>query len=195
MDISMLILQLLTITISAISLAINFFSTRHENDRKHFLNIATKEQLNNGHKIRENIAVLLYNLSPLLLPILDNEDKKRVMKESVHALEYIKSVLKEIYEEERELIELSNNLIIFSFSYMENGNGALLEQIRNLHKILYRKSAIYDQANWEFIINQTPNKYKSNSNDDYNNKFVLCYKKAVEEFESTSENVTTSLDK
>ena len=156
MDITVLILQIVTILVSISSLIFNLLSNARENNKKNYIQVVTEQRLKNKSIVRENIKNMLAYSNPHTLNFVNSETVKKIAESSAA----IETVLKGLYPEDNMVLTSANNLVSEIAKQVSDGNN---EQgvITAREKLLYEFS-VYDLADWRFIKQQSSGK-KSDS--------------------------------
>ena len=168
MDISVLILQVITILISVSSLIFNLVVTTRENNKKQYVKVVTNQRLNNKSIIRDNVKVLLSNSNTFALALLDEQ----ALKQCIASVAAVETVLKPVYKEDNALLGAMNELIKELHVHLDNKNNE--ECVQAARQNLFNEYSVYDLADWRFIKKQAHgNHYDS---DDFEKIYVATRK-------------------
>ena len=160
MDTTVLILQIVTILVSVGSLAFNLISNSLENSKNNYIKVATEQRIKNKSIVRDSVANLLAYSNLQTLRFI-NED---TLKKSAASIATIEAVLKDVYSEDRRVLNAANNLIVEMAKQVNDGNNEeALSIARN--NLLYEFS-VYDLADWTFIKKQATGKKTDSSEFD-----------------------------
>ena len=107
MDISVLVLQIVTIMVSISSLIVSFVSSLMENKKKNYIKVVTEQRLKNKELVRKNISDLLCDSHPCVLSQFNELTLKNCCE---HASE-VESVLKRFYKEDTAVLETIDRLL------------------------------------------------------------------------------------
>ena len=170
MDISVLILQIVTILVSISSLVFNLVSAIRENNKKNYIKVVTEQRLKNKIIVRENVKDLLAYTNTHTLGLLTDETLKKCAESEAS----IETVLKNLYPEDNAVINSVHNLILEIAKQITDGNN---EQALGIaREKLLMEFSIYDLADWRFIKQQANGK-KTDSED-----FDKIYRKVSEQY-------------
>ena len=170
MDITVLILQIVTIVVSVCTLAFNLLSTSRENSKKNYIKVVTEQRLKNKSIIRDNIKNLLAYSNAHTLDSLTDETVKKCA-ESAAAIE---TVLKDVYPEDNEVLKAVNNLVSEIAKQLATGNNA--QAVACARQKVLREFSVYDLADWRFIKQQSTGR-KTDTDD-----FDKIYKDTLKKF-------------
>ena len=145
MDITVLILQIVTISVSVVSLTLNLLSTMRENNKKNYLKVVTEQRIKNKTIVRENIKNLLAYSNAHSLNVLTDE----TIKKSAESAAGIETVLKDVYPEDKRVLSAVNNLVCEMAKHVDSGENE--QAIANAREEVLREFSIYDLADWKFI--------------------------------------------
>lgn len=170
MDITVLILQVVTIVVSIVSLTLNLLSTARENSKKNYIQVVTEQRLKNKSIIRENIKNLLAYSNAHTLNSLTNETVKKCAESAAG----IETVLKDTYPEDKRVLAAVNNLVCEMTKQVESGENE--HAIANAREEVLREFSIYDLADWKFI------KQQANGKKTDSEEFDKIYKNTREQY-------------
>lgn len=160
MDLTVLILQIVTILVSVTSLVIGFVSTLLENRKKHYVKIVTEQRLKNKEIVRKNISELLGCAHPCALPQFDEPSLKDCCAHAAEA----ESVLKRFYKEDLALLKAADALLFALREWLQKKIGG--DEVERARKALLYEYSVYDFSDWQFIKSQsTGKKYGSDDFD------------------------------
>ena len=148
MDLSVLILQIATILISASSLIFNLVVTTRENNKKQYIKVVTNQRLNNKAIVRDNIKILLSHSNTCALAMFDEQ----ALKQCILCGAAVETVLKPVYKEDNAVLDAMNMLIKELRIYLDKEDN--VERVQSLRENLYREYSVYDLADWRFIKKQ-----------------------------------------
>ncbi|MCH5165015.1 MAG: hypothetical protein J1G01_01270 [Clostridiales bacterium] len=148
MDLSVLILQVVTILISVSSLVFNLIITTRENNKKQYVKVVTAQRLSNKEIIRDNVRILLSNSNAYALRLFDEQ----TLKQCVTSAAAIETVLKTIYNEDNAVLVAVNELIKELAAYLDSENNA--ESVQSARQNLFNEYSVYDLSDWRFIKKQ-----------------------------------------
>lgn len=172
MDISVLILQIVTILVSIASLVISFVSSLVENKKKHYIKVVTEQRLKNKELVRKSISDLLCDSHPCVLLQFNEISLKNCC---AHASN-VESVLKRFYKEDAAVLKAIDQLLDFLQQWLQKTIPA--ETVNQARKALLYEYSIYDFSDWQFIKSQSSG--KQYGSDDFN----MIYAKSKNDFPS-----------
>ena len=160
MDLTVLILQIVTILVSISSLTFNLLSTVRENSKKNYIKVVTEERLKNKAIVRDNVKTLLAlsNASTMA------DITATTLEKCAESAAAIETVLKSNYDEDNNVLTAVNTLVATMANCI--GDKSSNEELASARENLLREFSIYDLADWRFIKQQSTGK-KSDS-DDFN---------------------------
>lgn len=169
MDISVIVLQVVTILVSITSLVVNFISTMQENKKKNYIKIVTEQRLKNKTIVRDNVATLLSYAGEYYFSNFDKE----YFRDCCKCASNIETVLKRFYKEDIALLNSVENLLQAFKVLLETGDSTNVESERK--NLLYEFS-LYDLADWQFIkVQSSGSTYDSDDFDDIYSKLKNKY--------------------
>ncbi len=148
MELSVLILQIITILISVSSLVLNLIITTHKNNKQQYVKVVTAQRLNNKEIVRDNVKVLISSSNACALKMLDDQ----ILKQCIMSEAAIETVLKSFYKEDNSLLSAVQELVKALSEYL-NGNGNS-DSIESARQKLSNEFSIYDLSDWRFIKKQ-----------------------------------------
>lgn len=174
MDISVLVLQIVTILVSIASLIISFVSSLVENKKKHYIKVVTEQRLKNKELVRKNISNLLCDSHPCVL----SQFNETSLKNCCAYASDVESVLKRFYEQDATVLKAIDQLLDCLQQWLKNSIAA--EKVEQARKTLLYEYSIYDFSDWQFIKSQSSG--KQYGSDD----FDMIYAKSKKDFPSDS---------
>ena len=174
MDISVLVLQIVTIMVSISSLIVSFVSSLMENKKKNYIKVVTEQRLKNKELVRKNISDLLCDSHPCVLSQFNELTLKNCCE---HASE-VESVLKRFYKEDTAVLETIDRLLACLQKWLQKEIPA--EEVEQARNALLYEYSIYDFSDWQFIKSQSSG--KQYGSDDFN----MIYAKSKKDFPSDS---------
>ena len=165
-----IILQVITVAISLTSLVLGVWNTIRENKKNRYVEIVTKQRLDNKSKVSSGAKVLLQYVSEETKDFVDND----YIKLCSAALSEIKAVLKPCYPEDLDVIQSGERLLRAYVSFVQNEGD--FSEIENAGLLFYQKYSVYDLADWRFIKKQA--KGDESDSDD----FDTLYRATEKEF-------------
>lgn len=145
---------IITGLISLFGILIGLWFNYRENRTSRYVNIITKQTLENNIFIRENSEILTVLTRPEIINDArtrhDIEYKIKLMRAEVN----IEAQFKYALWQEREMINILRKLVKCSFKYFDAPTEELEAEIRALGEMYYEKMTIYDYADWLYIKNQ-----------------------------------------
>lgn len=152
MDISVLVLQIVTILVSVTSLVVSFVSTLVENNKKNYIKVVTEQRLKNKESLRKGVSEILCLSHPCVLSAFDEES----MKKCCACASEIESVLKRFYKEDATVLNAVDGLLD---SLRQRLNGAnSIDAVTEKRKQLLYGYSVYDFSDWQFIKSQANGK-------------------------------------
>ena len=174
MDISVLVLQIVTILVSITSLVISFVSSLVENKKKHYIKVVTEQRLKNKELVRNSISNLLCDSHPCVLSQFNETSLKNCC---AHASD-VESVLKRFYKEDFAVLKATDQLLDSLQQWLQKAIPA--KTVEQARKDLLYEYSIYDFSDWQFIKSQSSG--KQYGSDD----FDMIYAKSKKDFPSDS---------
>ena len=172
MDITVLILQIVTILVSISSLTFSLLSTVRENNKKNYIKVVTEERIKNKSIVRENIKNLLAISNVHTIDYFSVE----TVKKSAESAAAIETVLKNVYTEDNNVLMAVNNLVDEIAKQVDKGNNT--QAVIAAREKVLREFSIYDLADWRFIKQQSTG--KKVDSDDFNE----IYKETLEQYDN-----------
>ena len=148
-----IVLQVITIAISIVSMIVTLVNTIKENRKKHYIKVVTTQRLENKKRVRDSAQRILECTHE---SVLDSANDT-TLRECISALTGISVVLKEVYEQEHELIQCGEKLISALKAYI--GKAETKENVLAVRSQFYTLYSIYDFADWQFIKMQSQGKH------------------------------------
>ncbi len=170
MELSVLILQIITILISVSSLVLNLMITTHENNKQQYVKVVTAQRLNNKEIVRDNVKVLISSSNACARKLLDDQ----VLKQCITSEAAIETVLKSIYQEDNAVLSAAHKLVKALSEYL-NGNGSS-DSIESARHNLLNEFSVYDLSDWRFI------KKQAHGNSYGSTEFDKIYESTRKEF-------------
>ena len=167
---TVIILQVLTVCISLSSLVLGIWNSIRENKKNRYIEIVTKQRLDNKSKVSASAKILLQYANAETKEYIDNE----YIKQCALALSEIKAILKTCYPEDRAVLQSGEKLLCAYVSYLRGETD--FATIAKAGELFHQKYSVYDLADWRFIKNQAEGK-KFDSAD-----FDVLYKDTEKEF-------------
>lgn len=158
MDISVLVLQIVTILVSITSLLISFISTFVENKKKNYIKVVTEQRLKNKETVRKSVSDLLCASHPCILSQFDESSLKNCC---AYASE-IESVLKRFYKEDAAVLNAVDLLLASLQQWSQKAIPQ--DKVERARKTLLYEYSVYDYSDWQFIKSQSNGK-QFGSND------------------------------
>ena len=174
MDISVLILQIVTIMVSITSLIVSFVSSLVENKKKHYIKVVTEQRLRNKELVRKNISNLLCDSHPCVL----SQFNETSLKNCCAYASDVESVLKRFYKEDASVLKAIDQLLDLLEQWLKKSISA--EAVDEARKVLLYEYSIYDFSDWQFI------KYQSSGKQYGSDDFNMIYAKSKKDFPSDS---------
>lgn len=160
MDI-VIILQIITITVSVVSMILGVVNVISENNKNRYLEIVTNNRVENKKKVQGAAKIILTATQEVLL----SEADLSTLKEAAGALSEMTVVLKDIYPQENKLLKIGDRLLADYKMFVENKNSVeYRNRVLQSREDFYTEFSIYDLADWQFIKNQFSGK-KANAQD------------------------------
>lgn len=159
MDISVLVLQIVTILVSVTSLIVSFTSTLVENKKKNYIKVVTEQRLKNKDIVRKSVADLLCVSHPCILAQFDENTMKNCC---AHASD-VESILRRFYKEDQAVLQSIDQLLDLLQQWLTKSTTA--EEVERARKALLYEYSVYDFADWQFIKSQSSG--KQYSSDDF----------------------------
>jgi hypothetical protein len=158
------ILQVITISVSIISVFINAFLTLSVNKRKQISDTVAKQRLLFLQQYRNLFSqiIALCDVNSIMFC-----EQKNFYFELCEKIIKLKILFKRIYSQEKELLyqidKLRDCAITF---YQSNADVKNMNALKDQVDTLYQLIDIYDLAYWRFIINQASGKNVESDNFD-----------------------------
>lgn len=156
------ILQIITIAISLISLIFSFFYQRSEAKRDAMNSLYSDKLLDNMHKLRENISVIMALSDPRTIREMKIDESrhlrmsKSVQTDLVTAINNVRQLFFPFYSQESEMLKALENLRDLALEFDKDCNNYNLEQkLIKCRKRAFLHVSLYDWAIWESVIEQT----------------------------------------
>ena len=170
MDITVLILQIVTILVSISSLTFNLLSTVRENSKKNYIKVVTEQRLKNKSIVRENIKNLLAYSNCHTISLITED----TVKKSADSAAAIESVLKSSYPEDNNVLQAVNDLVAQLAKQINSKNNE--QSIATAREKLLDEFSIYDLADWRFI------KQQANGTKTDSKEFDKIYSETREQY-------------
>lgn len=151
--------------ISLLGIVIGLHFNYIENRTNRYIQIITKQTLQNNLFVRNNSEIITTFTRPEIIDDArekcDKEYKIKLMRAEVN----IEHQFKYAIPQEKSMIEILRKLVKCAFQYFDNPTSELEFELRNLGENYYEMMTIYDYADWLYIKNQAKSKA-------YNKKFL-----------------------
>ena len=174
MDVSVLVLQIVTIFVSITSLVVSFISTLVENRKKHYIKIVTEQRLKNKEIVRKSISDILSFAHPCIVSEFDENS----MKNCCARASDVESILKRFYKEDAAVLNATDQLLDVLQKWLKKTASA--EEVESARKALLYEYSVYDFSDWQFIKSQSTGK-RSGSDD-----FDAIYAQSKKNFSSSA---------
>lgn len=184
MDVTTIILQVITIAISAMTLILSTVINERNRKKKNFIDIITRERLDNLEFLRKNDAELLALSFPdLLFGLTDSDDINEHKYKMAQCVENLKTILCTIYREENELIVVASQLLEVASEILNNKDGNKRDDLCELRSDFSKKTDIFNHAYWFFIIGQTQEDFQDTIKENAGDTFSPYFERANRQYE------------
>lgn len=167
------VVALITGSLSLIGIIIGLVYNYRENRTNRYVEIITKQTLENFMFVRENSEIIMTYTRPEIIDavrgISIHEYKIKLMKAEVN----IEHHFKYVFPNEQKMIEVLRNLIKCAFEYYDNPSEKLNQKLRALGNNFYEKITVYDYADWLYIKSQAKSKAVNKQFKDFDEIYKL----------------------
>ena len=184
MDVITIILQVFTIIISATTLISATIINEKNRKKKNFIDVITRERLDNLGFLRKNFAELLALSFPdLLFRLTDSNEINEHKYKLALRVENIKSILCTIYREENELIVAASQILEVASDILNNKDSNQRNDLDELRRDFSKKTDIFNHAYWFFIIGQTQEDFKDTIKENAGDTFSPYFERSNRQYE------------
>ncbi len=175
------ILQIATIAITLLLGLISYYQTKKIQHGQNIIAVTTKYRSERSEQLKEAGTVLLSNTSPRLLEM--SEDAVSMLKEATCAAEKIGMILHRNFGADRDLIELSSEILQTATAYVNGRNEDTLRRLLYLQETFRLHCDLYACADWNRIKQETKGENTSSQS------WIDYYAKLEEDFASEFEDI------
>lgn len=177
------ILQVITILITLTLGLITSYQTKKLQQGKNIISVTTNYRMKRCEQLKECGQKLMSNTSPELLAF--NYESNKMLYEAVVSAETISMILHRHFEYDRELIDLSAEIVNIAISYNKEKSNRIYDELEYKRKLFRIKCDIYTTADWNRIKSETDGRNTSSQSwYDYYENISVEFKDEIASIEN-----------